>query len=139
MFRNLDPLSEGAQMVAPKSAVRFTHPPARDGDELRQLRRREALVCGLDGSFRTCGVYPRLIARRLQFLNPLFRRRIFEVRDTPFDRVIETLQVLFFFHCPFGEFIRLCSAASAPVFTAVEMRGKHVLHLVRVEQPVLQI
>ena len=82
---DLDPLRERPQMVTPKSAVLSTHAAAGEGDESRQLRRRKALVGSLDGGPRTLGIHARLIARRLQFLDPLFQRRIVEVRDPAAD------------------------------------------------------
>ena len=87
MLGDLDPLCEGPQMVAPKSTVLSAHAAAGDGGECRQLRRCEALVGGLYGGSRTLRIHARLVARRLQSLDPLFGRRIAEVRDPALDGV----------------------------------------------------
>ena len=81
MLGDLDLMRECSQMVAPKSAVFSTNSAALHGGEFRQLRRREALIGGLEGCPRMLGVHARLVACRLQFLDPLFQRWVAEVGD----------------------------------------------------------
>lgn len=103
------------------------------------MLRRQMLACVLDSAFRALGVDPCLVSRCRQLGHSLFQRRIFEIGNPAFDGVVKTLQALFGFRRPFGEFVRLGSAASIPFLAPVEMRGKHVLHAVGIEQPMLQI
>ncbi|WP_235829988.1 hypothetical protein [Algihabitans albus] len=78
-------------MIPPKTAVAAPHSASCDPGEFAELRRRDDLPRIFNGRFGPFSVEARLIARRLQFFDPLPKRRIIQIGDAAFDSSIETL------------------------------------------------
>ncbi|WP_306119108.1 MULTISPECIES: hypothetical protein [unclassified Roseitalea] len=113
-------------MIPPKSAVLSTHPAAGNGRETGDLVGRDRLTRALDRSTRAFSVDARLIARRLQFLDPRPERRIVQIGDAALDGVVKALQPRLCGGSAVDQFRGMRAPAFVSLLTAVEMDGEQV-------------
>ena len=136
---DLDPLGQRPQMIPPKSAVLSTHAPTGDGRKAGDLLGRDRLSRTLDRGACAFRVDARLIARRLQFLDPRPERRIVEISDAALNGVVKALQSRLCGGGAVDQFRGMRAPAFVPLLAPVEMDREQVSQPLGLEEPLLQM
>ena len=140
VIRDLDALSESAQVIPPIAAPFEPHPIAGStGECVEHIGRDRLIARAIERQLNALRIGGCLIPDGLQSCHALLQRRIIQIGQAGFDSVIEAIEPLIGFRDSPVEFSKLLAAPLCPILPAVEKAAEDSCKTLRLEEPFFQM